>query len=133
MNLKKVIFPFLILIGIVIIAILLVFTLRNNNYHTIEEILKININDISYVKTGGALIQEDDYSVDDFINNYKNLKYKKVNKSTGSTAHVYYVCYDYNDKILFTLVEIGNQGLIYLKNGSFNINDDNGYLYQLEQ
>lgn len=133
MNLKKNTYPFLILIGVVIISFLAVLVLRNDNYHTIEEILNININDISYVKTGGALIQDEDYSVDDFIKYYKNLKYKKVNQSTGNTAHIYYVCYDRNDKILFTLVEIGNKGLIYLKNGLFNINDDNGYLYQLEQ
>ncbi len=132
MNLKKS-YIFVILIGIVIIAIFLVLTRRDNNYHTIEEILNINMNNISYVKTGGALIQEDDYLVDDFIKHYKNLKYKKVNQNTGSTAHLYYVCYDYNDKVLFTLVEIGNQDLIYLKNGSFDTNDYKRYLYQLVQ
>ena len=92
------------------------------------------MNNISYIKTDGDSIQENDYLVDDFIKHYKNLKYKKVNQSTGSTTHLYYVCYNSNDEVLFTLVDIGNKDLIYLKKGLFNINDNNiKYLYQLEQ
>ena len=101
---------------------------------TIEEITGVNFSEILYIKTGDALNHNEDYSVKQFIEEYKNLHYIKITGSIGSTAHTYYVCYDANDEVLFTLVDIGNQDKFYIKKGNFDINEDNtNNLYQLNQ
>ena len=100
---------------------------------TIEEITGVEFSKINYIKTGGASYLNEDYDVEKFINEYKNLKYKKISGEYGSTAHLYFVCYDANGKVLFTLVEIGNQDKVFIKKGSFDINNDSSSsLYQLD-
>ena len=105
----------------------------SNSHGTIEEITGIEFNKIKYIKTGGALNQNEDYDVNDFINEYKDLKYKKISGGYGSTTHLYYVCYDANDKVLFTLIDVGNQNKFFVKKGTFDIKKDaSSNLYQLE-
>ena len=101
---------------------------------TIEELTGVKFDEISYIKTGGASEQNENYDVDKFISEYKNLKYKKISGKYGNTSHVYYVCYDDNDKVLFTLVDVGNQDKVFIKKGKFNINKDaSSSLYQLDK
>ncbi|MBQ2639384.1 MAG: hypothetical protein IJF92_01275 [Bacilli bacterium] len=100
---------------------------------TIAEITDIDFNKISYIKVGGALNQNENYDVERFIDEYKDLKYKKISGEYGNTAHKYFVCYDADNNTLFTIVEIGNQNKVFIKKGSFNINTDSpqSSLYQL--
>ena len=99
---------------------------------TIEEITGVDFNKINYIKTGSALNQNEDYDVEEFISEYKNLKYKKISGEYNGTTHLYFLCYDANDKVLFTLVDIGNQDKVFIKKGSFDINKDaSSSLYQL--
>ena len=100
---------------------------------TIEEILGIDLDDIDHIKTGGALEQNSDYPVEDFIEEFGGREYNKANKSEGNTSHTYYVGYDEFDEVLFTLVDVGNQNLVFLKEGEFDINVDRNVLYQMEE
>ena len=102
------------------------------NGKTIEEITGVNFANISYIKTGGGVRQNENYSVDKFVQEYKDMKYKKINGgSAGNTAHQYYVCYGSNNEILFTYVDIGNNNKVCIKKGDFDINRDlNASLYQ---
>lgn len=101
---------------------------------TIEGITGVDFNKISYIKTGGALNQSNDYDVEEFITEYKNLKYEKISGEYGNTGHVYYVCYSDNNEVLFTLVDVGSQDKVFIKKGKFDINEDaSSSLYQLKQ
>lgn len=118
----------LFLVSIIIIILNLVGAHRE---HTIEDILQTNFDDISYIKTGGAHYQDEDYPVSKFTSEYGHIKVEKFSGGTGSTAHQYFVAYDSNNQILFTIVEIGNRNLLYISKGTFNINEDNSdKLYQ---
>ncbi len=100
---------------------------------TIEEITGVEFNKIDYIKIGNASNQSEDYDVEKFISEYKNLKYKKASGEYGNAAHLYYVCYDVNNEVLFTLIEVGSQNRVFIKKGIFDINkDSSSNLYQLE-
>lgn len=100
---------------LVVVLIVIIFNVRNGQ--TIEKILKINFDDIAYIKTNSN--EDDNYDVDLFIKEYRNKKYKGFYGSKGSTANLSYICYDSNGKVIFTLVDVGNQNLIMLiKNDS---------------
>ena len=99
-------------------------------HKTIEEITGVEFDKISYIKTGENQAQY--YDVEEFINEYQNLEYKKITGEYGNTTHMYFICYDADDKILFTLVNVGNQDKVFIKKGSFDINSDaKENLYQL--
>ncbi len=125
--------PYILIIIIIFILLLIFFSffMFSKKNKTIEKILNIDMNNIAYIKVGNSLAQDDDYPVANFISTYKNAEFKKVNQDIGNTAHLYYVCYNAQNEVLFTLVEIGNQNLVFLKKGIFNINDKDNYLYQL--
>ena len=113
------------------IVILVINLFQAHREYAIEDILQTSFNDISYIKTGGASQQDEDYSVSKFINEYGNIKVKKFSGDTGNTAHQYYVAYNSNNQALFTIVEIGNRNLLYISKGVFNINENNSdKLYQ---
>ena len=99
---------------------------------TIEEITGIDFNQIDHIRTGFASSINENYDVEEFTNNYKNLKYQKISGGYGNTAHKYFVCYDSNNEVLFTIVDIGNQGKYFIKKGEFDINKDSSNLYQLK-
>ena len=132
---KKIILGVLIIIIVVTSFFIVYNKFTNEKIKTIQEITGIDFNDISYIKTGGALKQNEDYPVNEFIQEYKNLKYKKLNdRSMGSTTHLYFVCFNSDNEVLFTLVEIGKQDKVFIKKGIFNINEDPySSLYQLKQ
>ncbi len=112
---------------LIIVMMCFLFTGCSKSEGTIEEITGVSFNKINYIKANGSL-----YNVEEFISEYKGLNYKKISEKAGSTRHFYYVCYDSNDKILFTLVDIGNQNKYYIKKGKFDINKDAlNSLYQL--
>ncbi len=118
---------------IFIILLLIIFTIGcSKKTKTIEEILNIKLENISYIKTGGFDNINEYYNVNDFIEKYQNNKYKKISGEYGSTTHIYYVCYDTDDNIIFTLVDIGNQDKVFIKKGTFDINEGRKYLYQLD-
>ena len=96
---------------------------------------EIKKSDIKYIKSGDPFDQNEDYSVAEFIDSFWDKNYKpRDNGRIGSTAHSYYVAYDKNDQILFTLVDVGNRGLCYIKAGSFNISDDNHeFLFRMQE
>lgn len=122
---KKILCLFVLIICFVLVGC-------SKTHGTIEEITGVDFSKIDYIKTGSALHLKKGYDVGKFISEYKNLKYKKISGEYGSTAQVYFVCYDANDKVLFTLVEIGNQNKVFIKKGSFDINkDSSSSLYQL--
>jgi len=103
------------------------FTSCSKSEGTIEEITGVNFDKISYIKANGSL-----YNVEEFISEYKNLKYKKTSIKVGSTTHFKFECYDNNDEILFTLIDVGNQDKVFIKKGKFDINKDaSKSLYQL--
>ena len=120
-------------LSIILILICITLTGCTKKSMTIEEITGINFNEIDHIKTGDAWSQNENYDVNKFINEYKNLKYKKFKEGTGSTAHTYYVCYNSDNEVLFTLVDIGNQGKYFIKKGSFDINKDSSNRYQLAE
>ena len=102
---------------LVLVVVLIVIIFNGSNGQTIEKILKINLDDIAYIKTNSN--EDDNYDVDLFIKEYRNKKYKKFDGSKGSTTNLRYICYDNDNQILFTLVDVGNQNLIMLiKNDS---------------
>ena len=104
---------FIAVLVLVVVLIVIIFNVRNGQ--TIEKILKINLDDIAYIKTNS----DQDYNVDLFIKEYRNKKYKGFYGSKGPTANLSYICYDSNGKVIFTLVDVGNQNLIMLiKNDS---------------
>ena len=101
--------------------------------YQLDDVL-ITKDSISYIKTGDPFEQNENYSVSDFIDSYWNKDYKPYDGRTGSTAHTYYVAYDKHDRILFTLVDVGNNYLYYIKAGSFDINNNTReYLYQMQE
>ena len=120
-----------IILVILLSALVFVILVRNQKGRTIEEITGVNFSDISYVKYGGAMSLSSDYDLNEFISLYRNNKYKKINEAYGNTTHLYIICYDLNDEVLFTLVDVGNSNKIFIKKGSFNINKDSKKLYQL--
>lgn len=121
-----------IIVCIIVVIVVCFFAIIFNQFikekvdegKTIEEITGISLSDISYIKTGSAGEQNEYYEVSDFIKEYNDIKYKKNYESYGSTANIYFVCYDLNDEILFTVVEIGNQNKVFIKKGKFDINKD---------
>ena len=113
----------IIIVSITILVIVLIFL---NRAKTIEEILDISFSDIDYVK-----YLDEEISSSEFINEYETKKYKKYSGDIGTTAHDYYIAYDENNNIIFTLVDIGNRNLIFLKKGEFNINDNDNQVYRL--
>lgn len=119
---------FILLIGIILLFFIATFFVFKNG--TIEEIININFNDIAYIKTGDSLVQNSFYDVDKFTKSYKNIKYKRVFGSYNSNYHTYYVCYDSNNNILFTLVETENENKVIIKKGKFDISFDSNSLYQ---
>ncbi len=106
---------------------------RGRTGKTISEITGVNFNKIAYVKAGEPLKQDEDINIKEFIKLFKRHKfYNPKTTDIGSTAHYYYVAYDKDNNILFTVVMVGNQGLVFIKKGSFDINKDrNDNLYQL--
>lgn len=121
----------LVALFITSIVILVINLIGTHGEYSVKDILQTNFDNISYVKTGGASNQDEDYPVSKFINEYGDIKVEKYSGSTGSTAHQYYVAYDSNDQVLFTIVEIGNKNLLYISKGVFDINENNSdKLYQ---
>ena len=116
--------------GLIFLGIVLCIFLAgcNSKEKTIEEITGVNFDDISYIKT-----KDIDYDVNEFISYYQNAKFQKITeKNIGSTTHLYFVCYDNNDNVLFTLVSVGNQDKYIIKKGSYNTNTDSyKFLYQM--
>lgn len=113
------------------IIILVANLIGSREEYTVKDILQTKFDNISYVKTGGASHQDEDYSVSKFINEYSDVKVERFSGDTGSTTHQYFVAYDSSDQILFTIVEIGNRNLLYISEGTFNIDEDNSdKLYQ---
>ncbi len=104
----------------------------NKTSKTIEEITGVSLDDISYIKTGNNV--DNDYDVDTFIEEYKDLKFTKTSGNIGNTARKYYVCYNSDNEVLFTLVDIGNQDKFFIKKGFFDIEKDSKkFQYKLEQ
>lgn len=111
-------------VTVIIITALFIF-FYSQRKQTIEEILKINFNDISYIKVNSN--QDRNYNVNSFIKKYKNKKYRKFRGKKGSTANLYYTCYSKDDKIIFQLIDVGNNNLIILRKGN---SSKNGKLYK---
>ena len=128
----KICFELIVIVLLIVSIALLVANLVGiRREYTINDILQTKFDDISYVKTGGASRQDEGYPVSKFINEYSQTKVEKYSGNTGSTAHQYFVAYDNNDQVLFTIVEIGNRNLLYISKGTFNINENNSSkLYQ---
>ncbi len=125
---KKMFGCMLIVVFIVSIIAVALFFNRTPKTQTIEEILNINLDDIDYIQING----ENEYPVDEFKNIYRNIKLKKVNMEHGNSAQIYFEAYDKNKELIFTLIDIGNNNLIYLKTGTFDTGKDKKYLYQFE-
>ena len=88
----------------------------NKTSKTIEEITGVSLDDISYIKTGNNV--DNDYDVDTFIEEYKDLKFKEK----------------FNKKFIYNLVDIGNQDKFFIKKGFFDIEKDSKkFQYKLEQ
>jgi hypothetical protein len=105
---------------LIISCILMIFAINNMiNTNTIEKLTNVNFNKISYVKTGGALEQNQKMTINDFTSLFKDIKFKKSDvPNIGSTANIYYVCYDKNDNALYTVVDIGNRNLYFIGEGN---------------
>ena len=106
------------------LTILVINLIEAHREYSIEDILQTKFDNISYIKVG-----EEDYPVSEFINEYGNVKVKKFSGNIGSTTHRRLVAHDSNGQALFTLVEVGNRGLLYISKG-FNTNENNSDLYQ---
>lgn len=119
-------------LGLIVIFMCIMLVGCNKTNMTIEEIVGVNFNDIAYIKTGDYSNINENYDVSEFIDKYQNLKFQKISGGYGSTAHLYYVCYNSNNEVLFTLVDIGNQDKYFIKKGEFDINKDSSNLYQLK-
>ena len=113
-------------VAILVIALIIFTFFFLNRAKTIEEILDISFSDIAYV-----MHFDEEISLSEFVNEYKTKKYEKYSVDIGTTAHDYYIAYDENNNIIFTLVDIGNRNLIFLKKGEFNINDNDNQVYRL--
>ena len=115
--------------GIIIFCLLL--TGCKKDAKTIEEITSISFNDIKTVRVSNNY---DEYDLNKFINDFKDLEFQKANDSYGNTAQIKYICYDSNDNVLFTIVDIGNQDKYFIKKGEFNLSTDwKDSLYELKK
>lgn len=135
-NYKKLLISLLSAAAVLVIIVAGAFIVLNSisKSGTIEEILQINFDDIAYIKEGNVAQQPDDYPVADFIKKYKSAVFEQFSGSIGGTAHRYYVAYDQDNQIVFTLVSIGNRELYFISKGSFDINESySDKLYQLKQ
>lgn len=120
------------LLGVLCVALAVVLNFNeptniNEEAVSFKSIVQVNFSDIAYIKTGDAREQKDDCPISDFIKEYGQARFKRFSDSTGSTAHVYFVAYDNNDQILFTLVDIGNRDLVYISRGTFDINEEDTF------
>ena len=106
-----------------VIALCLLLTGCKKNVQTIEQITGVSFKDISYIKTGNATIQDNDFDVNAFINRYKKRKYKKTKGTIINNSQKYLVCYNANDEVILTVVEIDDE-MTFIKKGSFDINKD---------
>jgi len=115
----------MVLVSVIVLIILGGILLFYGNSKTIEEILDIRFDDISSV-----YVDEIEYPKDEFIKNYGKKKYRIKNLSDiGNTTHFTFVCYDSKGEVIFTLVDIGNRGLIYLQKKD----SEKRILYQLSE
>ena len=120
MNKKRLII--LIAAACLILTVVVCFIVYRASTSTIESITGVSFDDIAYVKSGGALGQTLDYDKDEFIKEYRNKRYHKINKKySDDKSHDYYVCFDKNDNILFTLVETRTNDEVFIKKGKFSI------------
>ena len=104
----------------VVILVIILFSLiflNTRRSKTIEEILKVNFDDIAYIKTNSD--GDTNYDVNKFIKKFGDKKYKTFKGLKGSTANLRYTCFNNDGKVIFTLVDVGNKNLIILiKNDS---------------
>ena len=91
----------IILISILII-IGMIFIIKSNEKLTIEEIIGINFDDISYIKSDREGIDTD---LKRFRDKYENTVYQKHKKEAILQATVAYkiYCYDVNNNIICTI------------------------------
>lgn len=105
--------------GVVILVIILfsLIFLNTRRSKIIEEILKVNFDDIAYIKTNSN--GDTNYDINKFIKKFGDKKYKTFKGLKGSTANLRYTCFNNDGKVIFTLVDVGNKNLIILiKNDS---------------
>lgn len=107
----------LILIGsiLLVITIILVIYYKNVVYYKeygIEELTNEKFEDVAYVK----MYKIKDIDLEEFINEYKDVKFKKTNKYKSKKdvqeayVYIFYECYDKEGKALFTIGYIDYPG-----------------------
>ena len=115
-------FFWVVILAIILFSLIFLNTRRSK---TIEEILKVNFDDIAYIKTNSNGDTNDD--VNKFIKKFRDKNYKTFKGLKGSTANLRYTYFNNDGKVIFTLVEVGNKNLIILIKNDSNSSDN---LYQ---
>ena len=108
---KKII---LLFVGITLITIAGIIY-SNYQKETFEHITKIDLQRVSFCESNSKKIE-----LNDFLDEFGNVKFKKSKENIGSTAHQRYLCFDDANQLLFTVVDIGNKGLVYITVGEYD-------------
>ena len=114
MKSKKIIFISIILVIIVIVFIFCVIV--NQKSYNINEITNNRIENVNYVTN------QDYKKIDIEIvkNGFDSYYFKLYDGSLGNTAWYKYYFYDDKDSCLFTIVDVGNKGLLLVNMGEKN-------------
>ncbi len=121
---KKRLIIITLLVVVIICALLAIYWSRGSG-KTISQITGVNLNKCNKI----ILSNNVSLNPNNFKKEFENIKFNKVDISLGSTASDIIKCIDNNNKVLFTMILIGNNGLLIINKGDLDTRDKNN-LYQ---
>lgn len=105
----------IILIIPIIVLILVGVYIFYNRPRMIEEITNINLDDIAYIES------ETNLNLEEFMNAYKEAKFKKCRKyHMGTVSEYKIICYDEQNNVILT-IRVGNDYRFVV--GEYGINN----------